>query len=326
MTDSIISSTSGESLPIRLTNEVAWECNKPVSPDFVPLVDALIMRFGESLDAVMLYGSCLHSASSLDEGIVDLYVIVDNYFRAYPQRHLAFMNKWLAPNVFYLEVPHQNRTLRAKYAVISTDDFTNGAQYWFHSYIWARFAQPSRLLYARNDLIRERIHTALGHAVVTFLKRGAAALEAGVYTVEEIWTRCLTLTYASELRAERETRAAHLAQVNRDALIRLTEVAAPMLQGSLERLENGKYQCLTHPEVQQQALWQWRMRRWQGRVLSILRLFKATFTFANSVDYAAWKIERHTGFHIEVTPELRQHPFLGGYKIIWQLFRRGAIR
>ena len=37
----------------------------------------------------------------------------------------------------------------------------------------------------------------------------------------------------------------------------------------LERLENGKYQCLTHPEVQQQALWQWRMRRWQGRIRAV---------------------------------------------------------
>ncbi len=326
MTDPTISSTPSETLPIRLINEVAWECNKPVSPDFVPLVDALIMRFGDSLDAVMLYGSCLHSATSLDEGIVDLYVIVNSYFLAYPQRHLAFMNEWLAPNVFYLEIPHENRTLRAKYAVISTSNFSRGAQYWFHSYIWARFAQPSRLLYARNDLIRERIHTSLGHAVVTFLKAGAAALEAGVYTVEDIWTRCLMLTYAAELRAERETRAAHLAQANLDALIRLTEVAAPMLQGSLEKLENGKYQCLTHPEVQQQALWRWRVRRWQGRALSILRLFKASFTFKDSVDYAAWKIERHTGIRVEVTPELRQHPFLWGYKVIWQLFRRGAIR
>lgn len=318
--------TSTEQLPVRLLSEVAWESNKATSPDLIPVVDSLIMRFGESLDAVILYGSCLHSAISLEEGIVDLYVIVDSYHKAYPERYLANLNAWLAPNVFYIEVPHQGRTLRAKYAVISAQDFRRGAQHWFHPYIWARFAQPSRLLYCRDDAVREHIYASLAHAVVTFLKSGAAALEAGIFDVEEIWTRCLMLTYAAELRAERETRARHLAQANLGAFTRLTEVATPVLQGILEKQDNGKYRCLTDPATQQRALWRWRLRRWQGRVLSILRLSKATLTFNNSVEYAAWKIERHTGVRVEITPMLRRHPILWGLKVAWRLLRRGVLR
>lgn len=317
---------SAAQLPVRLINEVAWESNKAVSPDLVPLVNALVMRFGASLDAVILYGSCLHSAISLDEGIVDLYVIVDSYYKAYPERYLANLNSWLAPNVFYLEVAHQGRTLRAKYAVISTSDFARGAQFWFHPYIWARFAQPSRLLYCRDDSVRERIYAALAHSVVTFLKSGVPTLEANILDVEEIWTRCLMLTYAAELRAERETRARHLAQANLSAFTRLTEVAAPMLTGILEKQENGKYRCLTNPKTQRQALWRWRLRRWQGRILSILRLSKATLTFNNSVEYAAWKIERHTGVRVEITPMLRRHPILWGLKVAWRLLWRGVLR
>lgn len=324
MTSSITAPTA--QLPIRLINEVAWESNKAVSPDLIPLVDSLVTRFGESLDAVILYGSCLHSACSLDEGIVDLYVVVNSYYMAYPKRYLANLNTWLAPNVFYLELPHQGRTLRAKYAVISTQDFERGAQFWFHPYIWARFAQPSRLLYCLNDSVRERIYAALAHSVVTFLKSGIPTLEAGILDVEEIWTRCLMLTYAAELRAERETRARHLAQANLSAFIRLTEVAAPMLTGLLEKQENGKYLCITNPKMQQQAFWHWRLRRWQGRILSILRLSKATLTFNNSVEYAVWKIERHTGVSVEITPMLRRHPILWGLKVAWQLLRRGVLR
>lgn len=318
--------TSTEQLPIRLLSEVAWESNKATSPDLVPVVDSLIMHFGELLDAVILYGSCLHSAISLEEGIVDLYVIVDSYHKAYPERYLANLNAWLAPNVFYIEVPHQGGTLRAKYAVISAHDFRRGAQYWFHPYIWARFAQPSRLLYCRDDAVREHIYASLAHSVVTFLKSGATALEAGIFDVEEIWTRCLMLTYAAELRAERETRARHLAQANLGAFTRLTEVAAPVLQGILEKQDNGKYRCLTDPATQQRALWRWRLRRWQGRILSILRLSKATLTFNNSVEYAAWKIERHTGVRVEITPMLRRHPILWGLKVAWRLLRRGVLR
>ncbi len=319
-------SAPAKQLPVRLISEVAWENNKETSPDLVPLVDSLIMRFGESLDAVMLYGSCLHSGVSLEEGIVDLYVIVNSYYKAYPQHYLANLNAWLAPNVFYLEVPHQERMLRAKYAVISTEDFERGAQYWFHPYIWARFAQPSRLLYARDETVRERLYVAQAHSVINFLKSGVPALAAGITDVEEIWTRCLTLTYSAELRAERETRARHLAQANLSAFTRLTDVASPMLEEILEKQNNGKYRCLTTPEMQKRALWHWRLRRWQGRMLSILRLAKATLTFRNSVEYAAWKIERHTGVHVEITPVLRRHPILWGLKVAWQLLQRGVLR
>lgn len=317
---------STQQLPIRLLSEVAWESNKETSPDLVPLVDSLRMRFDESLDAVMLYGSCLHSAVSLDEGIVDLYVIVNSYYQAYPERYLANLNTWLAPNVFYLEIPYQERILRAKYAVISTKDFERGAQFWFHPYIWARFAQPSRMLYFRDDAVRERLYVAQAHAVINFLKSGVVTIDAGIINVEEIWTRCLTLTYAAELRAERDTRARHLARTNLDAFTRLTDVANPMLKEVLDKQENGKYRCLTTPEMQRRALWRWRLRRWQGRILSILRLSKATLTFSNSVDYAAWKIERHTGVRVEVTPKLRRYPILWGLKVAWQLLRRGVVR
>ena len=324
MTDSLPASI--KPLPAGLVAEVAAQSNQAVSADFAPLVDALVARFNGSLDAVMLYGSCLHSAISLDEGIVDLYVVVDSYRKAYPQRYLAILNAWLAPNVFYLEVPHQEKTLRAKYAVISTADFERGAQVWFHSYIWARFAQPSRLLYARDDLARQRIYAAPAHSIVTFLKAGVPALEAATLDVEEIWTRCLMLTYAAELRAERETRARHLAQANLNAFTRLTEMTSPALTGILEKQENGCYRCLTSPFTQRQAVRRWRLRRWQGRILSILRLAKATLTFTNSVDYAAWKIERHTGIRVEITPMLRRHPILWGLKVARQLLRRGVLR
>jgi predicted nucleotidyltransferase len=319
------STTSTEQLPIQLITEVSSQCNREVSADFALFVDALTTRFGSSLDAVLLYGSCLRSGN-LDEGIVDLYVIVDDYKKAYSERHLSVLNAWLAPNVFYLEVAHGDKTLRAKYAVISTADFERGAQYWFHSYIWARFAQPSRLLYARDEPTRQRIYLAIAHAVVTFLESGIQALKAEPVNVEDIWTRCLMFTYAAELRAEQETRARDLAQLNLDDFSKLTTAAESALAGLLKSQSDGTYQCLSDNKMRKKALWHWRLRRWQGRILSILRLSKATITFRDCLDYAAWKIERHTGIRVEITPMLRRHPIMWGFKVMWQLLRRGALR
>lgn len=315
-------SESTESPPEALLAIVAEQSTRSVSPDFSILVEALLEQYKMAADAVILYGSCLRTVE-MDEGIADLYVLVDDYEKAYDKRYLGVLNAWLAPNVFYIEVPYQGRTLRAKYAVISTSDFEKGSRYWFHSYIWARFAQPSRLLYARNDTCRKRVFHALAYAAITFLSSGGRALKDAVLTVDDIWTRCLMFTYAAELRPESETRARHLAEYNHDDFEQLLHAAYPALTEIFTRQpDNDTYLCQNHSRTHRQALWHWRMRRWQGLILSILRLTKASITFRDCLEYAAWKIERHTGTRIEITPFSRRFPIVWGLKALWHLLSR----
>jgi hypothetical protein len=316
---------SGRQLPDSLILEMASMSAREVPADFSVLVDELIARFGGALDAVILYGSCLRSQDAAD-GVVDFYVVVDDYSHAYPEHYLRHLNAWLAPNVFYLEASDQEKKFRAKYAVVSMADFEQGTRDWFHPYLWARFAQPTRLMHVRDDVTRHRIHHALAHAVVTFLGSTIPTLGSCTVTAEEIWTKGLSLTYAAELRAERETRARQLTQLNLDDYTRLTAQAMPMLIKKIEAMQDGSYRCLADESEQQRSLRNWRLRRWQGRILSVLRLTKAAFTFRDCVSYAAWKIERHTGVHVEITPMLRRHPVLWGYKVFWQLLRRGVLR
>lgn len=315
-----------EQIPAQLVEIIASQNAQTVSPDFDYLVETIKQHFGSSLDAVILYGSCLHT-SNLAEGIADFYVLVDDYRDVYKeQRYLASLNAWLPPNVFYLEVTHREKIFRAKYAVVTTADFEYGNQFWFHPYLWARFAQPARLLYARDDAIRQRVNVAMAQAVVKFLKSSLLTLEAHALAVEEIWTQGLMLTYAAELRAERETRARHLTQLSLDSYTRLTVAALPALNGLLMLQPAGQYTCHATPSDNRRAHFHWRLRRWQGRILSVLRLSKATLTFRDCLDYAAWKIERHSGVRVEITPMLRRHPILWGFKVMWQLLRRGIVR
>ncbi len=319
-------SVSNASPPEALLAVVAEHSTRSVSPDFQVLVQALLERYKTAADAVILYGSCLRSGE-LDEGIGDLYVLVGDYRSAYTKRYLGILNAWLAPNVFYIEIPHQGRTLRAKYAVISTSDFEKGARYWFHSYIWARFAQPSRLLFVRDEASRQRVYHALAYSVMTFLTSGGKALENTVFTVDDIWTQCLMLSYAAELRPESETRARHLAEHNHADFAQLMHAAYPALNAMFTRQSDIEtYLCHNRTGTRRLALWHWRLRRWQGLVLSILRLSKATLTFRDSLEYAAWKIERHTGIRIEITPAARRFPIIWGLKALWHLLRRSATR
>jgi hypothetical protein len=67
-------------------------------------------------------------------------------------------------------------------------------------------------------------------------------------------------------------------------------------------------------------------RRRAGKALSVVRLAKASGTYAGGIDYIAWKINRHAGTDIEITPWQRRWPLLGAITLLPRLLKRGAIR
>ena len=93
---------------------------------------------------MLFYGSCLRE-KQLDGLMLDFYLIVSDYRAAYDRRWLALANRLIPPNVFHFE----QDGLTAKYAVLSEEDFhrLNGPETRSVS-VWARFAQPSRLVWA----------------------------------------------------------------------------------------------------------------------------------------------------------------------------------
>jgi len=311
--------------PAQLLEEVTLQSSLAVAPGFTALARELHERFGRALDAVILYGSCLHTQNPA-EGVVDLYAIVDDYRNACSKRHLRWLNAWLPPNVFYMEIESAECVLRCKYAVISRHDFEQGCRDWFHPYIWARFAQPVRVLYVRDVATRDRVNRSLAEAVITFLDATLPMLDTCDIDAEEIWAQGLALTYAAELRPESKGRERQLTHLNSGVYKGLTCAALPALRERLQVTGDGNFHCLFDKRRQRRCGRRWRLRRLQGRVISVLRLIKAVFTFNHCIEYAAWKIKRHTGVTIEITPRLRRHPIIMGSSILWQLLRRGVLR
>ncbi len=84
-------------IPNNLVAEIASLSSRAVSADFLVLVEALKSRFGSSLEAVLLYGSCLRS-DDLGDGLVDFYAIVNSHGKAYPRRYLGYRKSRFGPN------------------------------------------------------------------------------------------------------------------------------------------------------------------------------------------------------------------------------------
>ena len=293
-------------------------------------VEALAEAAGnrhKGVAAVLFYGSCLRGIS-FDNGIADLYILVDDYHGAFGSRLQALMNRLLPPNVFYLEVPFKGRTLRAKYAVLTLDDFAKGAHRWFHSYIWGRFAQPCGIVYTRDRDSTEMIHHALTLALCTFLAR-ALPQAPETFTLRELWGTGLSLSYGCELRSEKSTTPVGLFDAAPDYYESVTREALKAFFPGVEALPGDgpvRYRARIPSWERRLNGLAWRLRRGQGKVLSLLRLFKALFTFENGLDYVLWKIERHSGIRVETGGSLNRFPLLAVCVKFWKLFRKGAFR
>jgi hypothetical protein len=316
-------------MPVKPDNEIVVPHPvAPDSPELQALLQSLRQAHGDSVNAILFYGSCLRSGDLLD-GLVDLYLVVDSYRAFYSGGLRALANWLLPPNVFYTELQTAGGTVRAKYAVLSATDLERGtSRRWFHSYVWGRFCQPTALAWHRDDTARQQVNACKDAAVRTFLERVLPGLpESG--SVRDLWQQGLQLSYAAELRAEKAGRTAELADAASAYYVAATRKAAGSLRYPL-RIDGTatatRYQARIGPSSRLVSRISWPARRLQGKILSVLRLLKALFTFEGGLDYIAWKLERHSGQPVEIPDKVRRYPLIFIWGLFWQLYRRGIFR
>jgi hypothetical protein len=300
---------------IALQGLVADELRQPVVPAVAAMAEAVRARHPDGALAVLFYGSCLRRPETLlADSLLDFYLLVEDYSAAYGSGMLALANRLLPPNVFYLELPQAGGTLRSKYAVLSLRDFVAGtARGTLNVSLWARFSQPSRLVWVRNAATAGQVAEACARAILTMLGN-ILPLADSKDDAAELWQRAFRATYAAELRSEGAGRAAELVALDAERFKRVSEPALAILRRGGEQLSAA--QCAAT----------WRRRRRVGKLLNLARLVKAAFTFQGGLDYVLWKVKRHSGVEIQVTDWQRRHPVLAAPSLAWKLYRRGAFR
>ena len=288
----------------RLRELAAEELSTPVDPRVSAFAAAIAAKHGKASRAVLFYGSCLRQRQ-LEGLMLDFYLIVSDYRAAYEKRWLAAANRLIPPNVFYFE--HDG--LAAKYAVLSVSDLERecGPEARSTS-VLARFAQPSRLVWSAGEAASKTVVDAVSRCAPTLLAL-AAPLAPHDAATRELWERAFQLTFAAELRAERQVRVAQIVDSDPDRYERFGRAA-----GSEHR-----------PKVKDAAAW-WRRMQRKGKLLSVARLAKASATFAGGSDYIVWKINRHAGTNIELKGWQRRWPLLAGLSLLPRLLRSGAVR
>ena len=190
---------------------IATELDSAAPEDARAIADEICRRHGDSVAAVLYYGSCLRK-KTVDGGVLDFYALVDSYSAAYEGAPLMTLsNAMLPPNAFYVELPAgpgRPKELRFKYNIITTADFAHGTSMSsLHAIIWGRFCQPAALVYARDDAARTNVESMMTDAVITAVAHMVSFLpgegDSVRFTPEALWQGGFRETYSSEFRTER---------------------------------------------------------------------------------------------------------------------------
>lgn len=258
-------------------------------------------------EVVLFYGSNLRTGSL--EGVIDYYVLT-----------AGAEETGIWPRVSYREWEHEGEVLRAKIATMTLAKFARACRGESRdTTIWARFVQPCAVVFARDDAAQEMALSALSHAART-AARLAVAVGPESGSEADYWRALFRSTYKAELRVEKPGRENSILEANRAHFDGLLPAALEAEGIPLER--NGELLVPQMPKAKRKrVLGWWKRRRRLGKPLNIARLLRATRTFDGAGRYAAWKVERHTGVKVEVTPWREKHPVLAAPAVMWKVWR-----
>ena len=294
------------------------ERKREISPaDFILPLRRL---FKQDLDAIILYGSWLRGQR---DTLLDFYVLKTNRSNTDTiTSNLAC--KLLPPNVYVLKL---NRKLgtpgMAKYSTMTLQSLERHIEKDFHPYFWARFCQPSVVAWTRDLPTKMRLDKIFAKASYRMLEENLPAFTDELNPTE-FWKQALKHTYNCELRSEKPEKINEIVGSNQQhlhkALMEFIAQTSPLGSPKLGAASSINYRVRIIFDTRR------RIQRAWGKLLSIGRLVKAAFTFNNALEYALWKIERHSGIR-ETPSELQcRYPLLFAWPLLWKIYQKGGFK
>ena len=288
-------------------------------PEALELAQRMVADTGDSMRAVLLYGSRLHKTGADQHSALDFIVVVDDYEAFYrglsdagqmhrPVRLLTAMAEVLPPNAIAY-VPDDGRNGMAKCLVVRKDHFAValGPNPPDH-FLLGRLVQRVGLLWAADDDEARWVEEQIRGAHARVLEWMAPYIE-GSFSSEDLGRRLLEVCYQGEFRPESRGRAGRIFEAQAD---HFAEALRPGLEAAVAGgtlIRDGERYRLAEPAPATQAR-RWRRHFRRSKARTTTRWLKHMATFDNWLPYMVRKVERHTGRTIELTTLERKLPLL----------------
>jgi hypothetical protein len=287
-------------------------------------------NFGESLLAVILYGSCLNEKTRTPTSIHDFYLIVDSYWKFYPKKIHALLNLFLPPNSFNLKITGEHhRPLLCKYNVISLERLKKETSLRAKDiYHFGRFGKRVGIIWVKNESIRQELINCFYQAFRTNVLYTIPTLP-DEFTLKDFLLSALSLSYQGETRTENDNKVQEFYESEKPFY--------EMIYGSILNHFIAQHSIIKNPIAGTYRFHQKGPQREleKKRIESFLKKSKRRFvsrwpkhilTYKDYVDYLLAKVERSRGIKIELTPMERRFPLILGWKHFFRLKRKGMIK
>jgi hypothetical protein len=288
-------------------------------PSAPELAKKLVAAAGDTVGAILLYGSHLLRTNPDRHSAFDFVVIVDAYRPFYsslkaageihrPVRLMTWMAGVLSPNVIAF-TPNQGRAGIAKCLIVTREDFAAalGPNPKDH-FLLGRMIQKVGIVWVRSPDDEEWVESRLRDARSGVLEWMAPYLD-GPVDAEGLGRQMMAVCYQGELRPEASDRSVRVFEAQAEHFrAHFTEVLQRGEDSGLLRRE-GEGFVLAGP-VDSGARRRWSRHFSRSKARATARWLKHTATFDNWLPYVIRKVERHTGTTVELTAIERRLPLI----------------
>ena len=296
-------------------------------------VDFFRQKFGDSLLAVIFYGSRLFERKNEDDSLYDFYVIVDFYEKAHSSSLHILLNRILPPSVYFAEVELNGKKRGAKYNVISFSDFEKAIKDPSEIYIVGRFAKRFYFAYTKNQTVKEKISDLAVDSMYFCLIYTIPLLDdRDKFSLEELIKETLSLSYKGEVRIEDPQKIDKLYVPFRDFYIEvfseLFEYYLRENEGVIIQIDDSEdmlsrtWAVIGNPVPSKEEVI--KFLKTSARK-GVMRWPKGLLTFKGYREYLERKA-RKSGENLRITEADRKMPLVFGWRHVFKLLREGKLK
>ncbi|HEY3352346.1 MAG TPA: hypothetical protein VGQ83_03790 [Polyangia bacterium] len=288
---------------------------------------------GDTIAAVVYYGSHLWTETRKASSVPDFYVIADDLRAFHGARWRdALINAVMPPNVYYpryAPVTPGQPPLTCKLSTISLAQLAaETAVDASDAHHIGRFSKRVGIIWHRDEAAAAAVVEASVQAMRA-VTRHALVLLGPRFTLEELVLAALGLSYRGERRLTEPDKIANLLRAERDFYLQayaLVLDAHAAEGGALTRHGAGADATYQQPPADPRAARRTAAFLDRSRRREKLRWPKYLVTFDNWLDYLLDKLERHSGIRLELTERQRRYPLIFGWPLYFELRKKGVIR
>ncbi len=276
------------------------------------------------IKCVYMYGSMLNPRLSTSSSFPDFYVVVDDYKRFYKSSVHSMLNAFLPPNSYFLKLDRDGTPLPSKYCVLDTRSLDRTTRYpgIKDFYVAGRLAKCIRILYVDGPAFLSSFLDTVYNAMQFNVMFTLSEIK-NPFTLDDFIMHLLALSYRSEVRTETEKKIESLYDGDRPFYTAVYGMFLDqeLYRGSI-RAEDGHY-AVVAPYFTDAYTGRFISR---GKRRAVYRLSKSAYTFSDYVSYLELKVERTTGEKLVLSPLDRKHPLIFGWRHVFKLLKKKAIR